>query len=174
MTVWINWVDIRNTKNYGVSAVKCHLVLAFYLSYRLIQTYNKTNGIIRRHFGKQMTKEAKLRVHSITAKAAVKFDSEAWVLKKRDEQRLEAAQMKFLRYLLGITKARKGKKSICEGETWRAEHSFGNKTIPTRVATPHRMGTERIPRQTLKCRPQGKRSIGRPRKRWKEQRHLEG
>jgi hypothetical protein len=27
-----------------------------------------------------------------------------WVLKKRDEQRLEAAQMKFLRRLLGITK----------------------------------------------------------------------
>jgi hypothetical protein len=34
----------------------------------------------------------------ITAKAALKFGSEAWVL-KREEQRLEAAQMKFLRHL---------------------------------------------------------------------------
>jgi hypothetical protein len=51
-----------------------------------------------------MTKETKLRVHDIPAKAAVNFDSEAWVLKKRDEQRLEATQMKFLRHLLGITK----------------------------------------------------------------------
>ena len=34
----------------------------------------------------------------------MKFGSEAWVLKKREEQRLEAAQMKFLRHLLGITK----------------------------------------------------------------------
>jgi hypothetical protein len=33
------------------------------------------------------------------------------VLKKRDEQRLEAAQMKFLRPLLGITKLDKEKKS---------------------------------------------------------------
>jgi hypothetical protein len=33
----------------------------------------------------------------------VKFGSEAWVLKKRDEKRLEAAQMKYLRHLLGIT-----------------------------------------------------------------------
>jgi len=41
---------------------------------------------------------------TITAKAALKFGSEAWVLKKREEQRLEAAQMKFLRHLLGITK----------------------------------------------------------------------
>jgi len=31
------------------------------------------------------------------------FGSEAWVLKKREEQRLEAAQKKFLRHLLGIT-----------------------------------------------------------------------
>jgi hypothetical protein len=38
--------------------------------------------------------------HNITAKAALKFGSEAWVLKKREEQRLEAAQMKFLRHLL--------------------------------------------------------------------------
>ena len=40
----------------------------------------------------------------ITAKAALKFGSEAWVLKKREEQLLETAQMKFLRHLLGITK----------------------------------------------------------------------
>jgi hypothetical protein len=29
-----------------------------------------------------MTKETKLRVHNITAKTALKFGSEAWVLKK--------------------------------------------------------------------------------------------
>ena len=42
-----------------------------------------------------MNKETKLRIHDITAKAVLKFGSEAWVLKKREEQRLEAAQMKF-------------------------------------------------------------------------------
>jgi hypothetical protein len=50
----------------------------------------------------------KCRIH-ITAKAALKFGSEAWVLKKREEQCLEAAQMKFLRHLLGITKLDKEK-----------------------------------------------------------------
>jgi hypothetical protein len=39
----------------------------------------------------------------------LKFGSEAWVLKKREEQRLEAVQMKFLRQLLGITKLDKEK-----------------------------------------------------------------
>jgi len=69
-----------------------------------LQTYNKINRAIRRHFGKQMNKETKLKIHNIIAKAVLKFGSEAWVLKKREEQRLEAAQMKFLRHLLGITK----------------------------------------------------------------------
>jgi hypothetical protein len=32
-----------------------------------------------------------------------------------------------------------------------------------------RMGTDRIPEQVLKYRQKGKRSIGRPRKRWKVQ-----
>jgi hypothetical protein len=39
----------------------------------------------------------------------LKFGKEDWVLKKREEQRLEAAQMKFLRHLLGITKLDKEK-----------------------------------------------------------------
>ena len=60
-----------------------------------LQTYNKIDGVIRRHFGKQMNTETKLRIHNITAKAALKFGREAWVLKKREEQRLEAAQMIF-------------------------------------------------------------------------------
>ena len=43
-------------------------------------------------------------VSTAVSLAALKFGSEAWLLKKREEQRLEAAQMKFLRHLLGITK----------------------------------------------------------------------
>ena len=53
-----------------------------------------------------------LRIHNITAKAAFIFGSEAWVLKKREEKRLEAAQMKFLRHLLGITKLDKEKNQV--------------------------------------------------------------
>ena len=44
-----------------------------------------------------MNKETKLRIHNITAKAALKLVSEAWVLKKREKQSLEAAQIKFFR-----------------------------------------------------------------------------
>jgi hypothetical protein len=81
-----------------------------------------------------MTKETKLRIHNITAKAALKFGSEAWVLKKRDGQRLEAAQMKFLRHLLGITKLDKFKNQSIR-KKWGVGHSKGNKRVPAKVAT---------------------------------------
>ena len=82
-----------------------------------LQTYNKIKGVIWRHFGKQMNKETKLRIHNITAKAALKFGSETWILKKRGEQRLEEAQMKFFRHLLGITKLDKERNQCIRGKT---------------------------------------------------------
>ena len=56
----------------------------FIFEIKHLEAYNKINGAIRRHFGKQMNKETKLRIHNITAKAALKFGSEAWVLRKRE------------------------------------------------------------------------------------------
>jgi hypothetical protein len=121
-----------------------------------------------------MTTETKLRRHNITAKAALKFGSEAWVLKKRDEQRLEAAQMKFVRHLLGITKLdRERNQSVRE--------KLGVQNIVLEIKQyqrqwlqhVERMERDRIPKQALKYRPKRK-SIGRPRKRWKDQLHLEG
>ena len=36
-----------------------------------------------------------------------------------------------------------------------------------------RMDTNRIPKQALRCRPKGRRNIGRPKKRWTNQLHFE-
>ena len=47
----------------------------------------------------------------------MKFGSEAWLLKKREEQHLEAAQMKFLKHLLGITKLDKEKNQCIREKT---------------------------------------------------------
>ena len=64
-----------------------------------------------------MNKETKLRIHNITTKAALKIGSEARVLKEREEQPLEAAEMKFLRHLLGITKLDKENKQCIREKT---------------------------------------------------------
>ena len=58
-----------------------------------------------------------------------------WVLKKREEQHLEAAHMKFVRNLLGIRKLGKEKNQCIRGKNGNTEHSKGNKTVPEKVAT---------------------------------------
>ena len=47
----------------------------------------------------------------------MKFGREAWILKKREGQRLEAAQVKFLRRLIAITKLDKEKNQCVRGKT---------------------------------------------------------
>ena len=120
-----------------------------------------------------MIEETKLRIN-ITAKAALKFGSEAWVLKKREEQRLEAAQMKLLRHLLGITKLDKEKKNQCIREKTGAENIVKEiKQYQEKWLQPiQRTDTNRIPKQA-QYKPKGRRHIGRPRKRWRDQFHFE-
>jgi len=65
----------------------------------------------------------------------LKFRSEAWVPKKREEQRLEVAQMKFLRHLLGISNLDKEKNQCIREKNGSRKYSKGNKTVPGKVAT---------------------------------------
>ena len=122
-----------------------------------------------------MNKETKLRIYNITAKAALKFGSEVWVLKKREEQRLEATQMKFLRHLLGITKLDKEKNQSI-GQKTGAQNTVQEIKQYQKKWLKHvqRMDTNRLPKQALQYKPNGRRNIGRPRKRWRDQLHLEG
>ena len=155
-----------------------------YLGYRIseygsdledkLQTYNKINGAIRRHFGKLMKKESKLRIHNSTAKAALKFGSEVWVPKKREEQRLEAAQMQFLRHLLGITKLGTEKNQCIRQKTGVQKIVKEIKHYQKKwLQHVQRMDTNRLTKQALQYKPKGRRKIGRPRKRWRDQLHLE-
>ena len=123
----------------------------------------------------------------------------------KEEQRLEAAQMKFLRHLLGITKLDKEKNQCIRQKNGSTEHNKGNSTVPEKVATictedghkqttktraqnivkeikqyqkkwlqhAQRMDTNRLLKQALQYKPKGRRNIGRPRKRWRDQLHLE-
>jgi len=97
----------------------------------------------------------------------LKFGSEAWVPKKREEQRLEAAQMKFLRHLLGITNLDK-EKNQCIREKTGAQNIVKEIKQYQEKWLQHiqRMDTNRISKQALQYKPKGRRNIGRPRKRW--------
>ena len=49
------------------------------------------------------TSSERITLYNITPKAVLNYGSEKWILKQRGTQTLEAAQMKFLRTLLGLT-----------------------------------------------------------------------
>jgi hypothetical protein len=102
-----------------------------------------------------------------------RFD-DPWVLKKREEQRLEAAQMKFFRHLLGITKLDK-EKIQCIREKTGTQNIVKEIKQYQKMWLQHvqRMDRNRLPRQALKYRPEGRRNIGRPKKRWRDQLHFE-
>ena len=104
-----------------------------------------------------MNKETKLRFHNITAKAALKFGSEAWVLKKREEQRLEAAQMQFLRHLLGITKLDKEKNQCIRAITGAQNIVKEIKEYQEKwLQHVQRIDTNRLPKQTQQYKSKGR------------------
>ena len=47
------------------------------------------------------------------------------------------------------------------------------KTVPKKLATRCTEDGHRLPKQALQYKPKGRRNIGRPRKRWRNQLHLE-
>jgi len=90
------------------------------------------------------------------AKAALKFGSAAWLLKKREEQRLEAAQMKFLRHLLGITKLDK-EKNECIRQKTGAQNTVKEIKQYQKKWLQHvqRMDTNRLPKVATTCTEDG-------------------
>ena len=82
--------------------------------------------------------------------------------------------MKFLRHLLGITKLDK-EKNKCTRQKTGAQNIVKEIKRYQKKWLQHvqRMDTNRLPKQALQYKPKGRRNIGRPRKRWRDQLHLE-
>jgi len=82
--------------------------------------------------------------------------------------------MKFLRHLFGITKQDKEKNQYAREKT-RTQNIVKERKQYQEKWLQHvqRMDTNRLPKQALLYQPKGRRNIGRPRKRWRDQLHLE-
>jgi len=60
-------------------------------------------GIIQLHFGNCATNDKTLRLYNITSEVAMCYCSKTWIMNNRNVQNMEAAKMRFLRPLLGLT-----------------------------------------------------------------------
>jgi len=79
-----------------------------------------------------------------------------------------------LRHLLGITKLDK-EKNQCIRENTEAQNIVREIKQYQEKWLQHeqRMDINRLPKQALQYKPEGRRNMGRPRKRWRDQLHLE-
>jgi hypothetical protein len=110
------------------------------------------------------------KLHNITSKQVLKFGSETWTLKQRDRSRLEAAQMKFLKPMLGLTRLDhqrnevireklKVKSIVLEIDEYRQNWK----------SYVERMENCRVPKATLHYKSRGRIDPARPTKRWADQ-----
>jgi hypothetical protein len=138
-----------------------------------LQKHNKINGVIRRHFGKEMTVEMKLRLHNITSKSALSYGSEIWILDRRDTGKFEAAQMRVLRPLLGFTRLDHQRHADIREklQDLNIVEEIQKYQQNWKYHLQH-MDRNRLPKLAFCYQPRGRRDLGRPKRRWKDQEHL--
>jgi hypothetical protein len=93
------------------------------------------------------------------------YSSETWTLTKKQRQKIETAEMKFLRNVAGHTLKDQIRNTVIRNEL----KIF---SVNNRLNCIHRVGRmepERIPKQLMDNTPRGTRSIRRPKSRWKDQ-----
>jgi hypothetical protein len=95
------------------------------------------------------------------------YGSEAWVLSKREESKIQSSEMLFLRSVKGCSRIYRIKNDDIRQEL--SIFTLKDKIKDNKVRWCqhlNRMSEERLPVKATKYRPTGNRDVGRPSKRW--------
>jgi hypothetical protein len=127
-------------------------------------------GTVKRTSFRKMRTETILKLYNTLVLPTFLYGSENWTLTALQRRKFEAAEMKLLRPLAGHTvNDHKTKDSI--RRELQPECTLDKIDEYRRNWLLHlqRMPQHRIPLKSYRCSPQGKRTVGRPKKRWREQ-----
>ena len=97
------------------------------------------------------------------------YGSETWTLNKKQQSKIQASEMKFLRSVKGCTK-----RDLITNQSIREELGIFNMNERLKDLKQNwkehveRMPDTRLTKQLIQYYPRGRRSVGRPRKRWLE------
>lgn len=135
-----------------------------------IAKFNKMNGTIRRTLKRKVRKETIMKFYKVIAIPTCLYGSETWTMTKRDISRLQAAEMRFLRATAGYSLTDRKRNTDIRKEL-NAENLIKKVEEYRSSWSQHvqRMNNDRIPKQIMEYKPKGRRSLGRPRKRWIDQ-----
>jgi hypothetical protein len=111
--------------------------------------------------------ETQVKSYKVKAVSAGLYGSENWALTQRDKNIIQAAEMIFLRSRIGVTRQdRLTNEAIRETLNVNSLNDTNSKYRNNWFNHIRRMDHSRFPRYMLSYKPTGKRSLGRPRKRW--------
>jgi hypothetical protein len=114
--------------------------------------------------------ETILKIYNNLVLPTFLYGSEDWTLTALQRRRIEAAEMKLLRPLAGYTlHSHKTKNSVRRELQTECILDKINEYRMNWLLHLQRMPPNRIPLKSYHYRPQGRRKIGRPKKRWREQ-----
>jgi len=135
-----------------------------------LATFLQLIGIIKRTTFKKVRTETILKIYNTLVLPTFLCGSENWTLTASERRRIEAAEMKLLRPLTGYTLYDHKTNDYIRREL-RITGILDKIDEYRRNWLSHlqRMPQNRIPLKSYRYRPQGKRTIGRPKKRWREQ-----
>ena len=132
-----------------------------------VSRFNMICGAINRSLRNRARKNTLLKFYKVMAIPALAYGSEAWVLTKKHESKIQAAEMRFLRQVKGCTREDRIRneeiRKECDVQPILSILRTYRKNWSDHVI---RMSQERLPRSALLYKPTGKRNVGRPRKRW--------
>ena len=124
----------------------------------------------KRTIFRKVRKETILKIYNTLILPTLLYGSENWTLTASQRRRIEAAEMKLLRPLAGYTLQDHKTNDFIRRELKIT--AILDKIDEYRLNWHlhlQRMPQNRIPLKSYHYRPQGRRTIGRPKKRWREQ-----
>ena len=133
-----------------------------------IAKYSKNVGLLYPLLKeREIPTKVKITIYKTILRPILTYGSEAWVLIKRLQSKVQAAEMRVLRLILGVNmRDRLRNEVIREKLNVESVLEFIERSQLRWFGHVKRMDPARYPRKYLDWKPIGKRSRGRPRNRW--------
>lgn len=162
-------LEIVDSFKYLGSELMQNARLDMEISRRVQQSNAFYQSVRKLVWSKEVPRKSKELMYKLYYVPILIYAAESWTLTSRQESRIQASEMKFLRSMIGKTR-----KDRMRNEDVRNEVGIGKLTERIEKSKLRwfghvkRMEENRIPRQMLEAKLEGKRPRGRPRTRWIE------